>query len=114
MNVRNVFFVLVVIFSISSCAFHGGTYSSSANISSSNFKIVKTVSGQSKTLKVLGIGGLGKDALVAEAKATLLFKYPLAENQILGNVVVDSKTSFLLVVSIQRVTVTADIIEFSN
>ncbi len=99
---------------MSSCAFHGGNYSSSASINSGNFKVIKTVFGQAKTTKIFGIGGIGRDALVAEARASLLSKYPLEKNQILANVSVDNKTSFILIVGINMVTVTADIVEFDN
>ena len=112
MKVKSLLFALAFALVLSSCAFHGGSYVSSANINRGNFKIVKNVSGQSRTLKVFGIGGLSKDALVAEARANLALKYPLEPNQILANVSVDSKNSFLLIVGINRVTITGDIIEF--
>ena len=98
----------------SSCAIHGGSYASSANVSSSNFKIMENVSGHSKTFKVLGIGGVSKDALIAAAKEDLLSKYTLEANQILGNVSVDTKTVTFILVGRHIVTFTADVIEFEK
>jgi hypothetical protein len=69
-------------------------------------------SGSSSTTKILGIGGLSKDALVADAKRNLLENYPLKENQTLANISVDFKNSYFLIVYLTKVTVTADIVEF--
>jgi len=114
MKVKSVFYVFAIAFLFTSCGFHNGAYMSSASIGESNFTVTKTVFGQAKTTKIFGIGGLGKDALVADARASLLRKYPLKENQILANVSVDFKSSFFFIVSTNMVTVTADIVEFDK
>lgn len=96
----------------SGCAIHSGIMSDSASLSSKNFTMVKYVQGQSKTTKIFGLGGLAKNALVAEAKKDLLQNNPLREGQTLANVTVDFKTSIVFFVITTKVTVTADIAEF--
>ncbi len=76
---------------------------------------MKTVHGSASTMKVLGLGGLSKQALVAEARENLLkTNPPLAEGEILANITVDFKLSFIIIVSKTTVTVTADVIRFTE
>jgi hypothetical protein len=103
-------FVLLTTFA--SCAFHSGMMNNSVQLNQNNFKYVRNAYGEAKTTKVLGIGGNDRDALVAEAKKDLLDNYPLKEGQALANIVVDFKTSLFLVIIENKVTVTADIVEF--
>jgi len=104
--------ITIIIFTTASCAFHSGIMSGSASLSANNFKTIKVATGTASTTKILGIGGLGKDALVFEAKKNLMQNFPLKDGQALANVTVDIKNSFLLIVMTEKVTVTADIIEF--
>jgi hypothetical protein len=97
---------------IAGCAYHNGIMTNSASLSQNNFKIVKFAKGESNTMYILGIGGLGKDAMVAEAKKNLLENFPLKEGQALANTTVDFKTSYFLIVFKNTVTMTADIVEF--
>jgi hypothetical protein len=103
---------LIVIITASSCAMHWGMMTGNASLSANNFKIVKMVTGTSKTTKFLGIGGLGKEGLVLEAKKDMLMNNPLKDGQALSNVTVDIKTSYLILVVTEKATVTADIVEF--
>jgi hypothetical protein len=96
----------------SSCATHLGMMTGSASLSSNNFKMIKIATGTASTTKFLGIGGLGKDALVSDAKKNLMQNNPLKEGQALANVTVDFKTSFIILVVTEKCTVTADIVEF--
>lgn len=96
----------------SGCATHAGIGMSSASISENNFKMVGHATGQAKATKVFGIGGLFRDALVAEAKQDMLDNYPLYDGQALANMTVDFKNSTILFVRTTKVTVTADIIQF--
>ncbi len=109
-------FKLAVLFSFtiffSSCATHYGLMSSSSSLSSNNFKVIKLAKGESSTTKIFGIGGLDKDALVADAKKNLLENNPLKDGQVLANITVDFKNSFMLIIMETKVTITADIIEF--
>jgi len=105
---------LLALFLISGCAaLHTGIMSDSASLSSANFKILKTAEGTAKTTLILGIGGLKRDALAAEAKADLLRNHPLKENQTLANATTDFKITFYFgVVVVTTATITADIVEF--
>lgn len=96
----------------SSCAIHVGTITGDASISSKNFKMVRMADGTATTTKIFGLGGLGKDALVNDAKKDLLQNNPLKDGQALANVTLDFKNSYVLFVNKQKVTVAADIVEF--
>lgn len=97
---------------------HSGTFQSSAILTGNNYTILKRDAvGTSQTTTVLFIGGLSKDALVAEAKADLMETYNVTGNQQLVNVSVDWKivtTPIYFVVNTRKCTVTADIIEFNK
>ncbi|KAB2912884.1 MAG: hypothetical protein F9K23_18350 [Bacteroidetes bacterium] len=108
-------FVIVILFS--SCfGVHSGTFQSSAQLSSANYKIVKRAAqGKATTTVVLYMGGLGKEALVAEAKENLMREYNVSDKQLLANVSVDFRTittPLYLVMWQRQCTVTADIVEF--
>lgn len=99
---------------LTSCAFHGGMMTGNASLSGNNFKTIKLVKGTAKTTKIFGIGGLGKNALVFEAKKDMLMNNPLKDGQALANVTVDFKISYIFIVNTEKVTVTADIVEFNK
>jgi|MDTD01.2.fsa_nt_gb hypothetical protein len=110
-------FVLVIL--LSSCfGVHSGTFQSSAQLSSANYKVVKRgVQGKATTNVVLFIGGLSKDALVAKAKENLLREHKVTDTQLLANVSVDWRTittPIYLAMWQRQCTVTADIIEFTK
>jgi Family of unknown function (DUF6567) len=104
--------VAIIVFIASSCATHWGMMSGNASLASNNFKMIKIASGSSTATKVFGLGGLGKDALVLDAKKNLMENNPLKDGQALANVTVDFKNSIIFFVMIEKVTVTADIVEF--
>lgn len=109
----------VLVFLLSSCfGVHTGTFQSSAQLSSANYKIVKRAAqGKSITTVVFFIGGLSKDAMVAQAKDNLMREHNVTDKQLLANVSVDwrSITTPLYFATWQRqCTVTADIIEFTK
>ncbi len=98
---------------LSSCSIHSGYMNNSASLGESNFKYVKKyISGSSQTLKVLGIGGFGKIALVDEAKMDMMESYELKANQALVNVTVNWKKTTYILASTTKCTVTADVVEF--
>ena len=74
--------------------------------------MVRMASGTASTTKIFGLGGLAKNALVLDAKKDLLQNSPLKEGQALANVTVDFKNSIIFFVITEKVTVTADIVEF--
>jgi hypothetical protein len=102
----------LIISALTSCSFHTGIMNNSVQLNQNNFKYVRNASGEAKTTKIVGIGGIEKQALVAEAKKDLLNNFPLKDGQALANIVVDFKTSIFLFLTENKVTVTADIIEF--
>lgn len=105
--------LIAVLFSLSSCAFHSGIYQSSASITNNQFRIAGKANGKAETIQLLGIGGLYKNALVQEALNNLHQKYPLQKAMLLGNVTVDFKTSYLLILRKTQVIINADIIDFN-
>jgi len=104
--------VTIIAFATTSCATHLGMMSGSAALSSNNFKMIRIASGHAQTTKILGFGGLAKDALVFEAKKDLLQNNPLKDGQALANVTVDFKNTIIFFVITEKATVTADIVEF--
>ena len=109
-TLTTVFAIVAMMFS--SCAIHTGIGMSNASLSQNNFKMVKYATGDVKTTKIFGLGGLGKQAMVAEAKQELLANYPLQDGQALANMTVDWKTGFYFFVVVTKCTVTADVIQF--
>lgn len=107
------FFVVSFLFIFSGCAVHNGYMNNSTSLNQANFSYVNTnISGTASTLKFLGIGGLGKQAIVAEAKENMLKGNPLKSNQSLANITINWKMGFYLIVMTNTCTVTADIVEF--
>jgi hypothetical protein len=108
------FFSSIVVLAImtSSCGMHHGMGMSNASLSENNFKMVRYAQGSVKTTKIFGLGGLAKNALVAEAKEQMMSSYPLQDGQALANMTVDFKTSIIFFVITTKVTVTADIVQF--
>lgn len=109
-TLTTVFAIVAMLFS--SCAVHTGIGMSNASLSQNNFKMVKYATGDVKTTKIFGLGGLSKTAMVAEAKQELLANYPLQDGQALANMTVDWKTSFYFFVLVTKCTVTADVVQF--
>lgn len=113
---KNVFRLLIFVIgvlSLSSCVVHNGSMNGSASLSQANFEYVeKSVSGSASTVRVLGIGGLGKKAIVETAKMNMLKDNPLKANQALANVTVNWKSGGYLLFQTNKCTVTADIIQF--
>lgn len=105
-------FIVTIAILLSSCGIHSGFMNDSAALSQANFKIVKTVSHEAKTLKVFGFGGLQKRALVAKAREALMAGANLQPNQTLTNVTVDMNLRLYPIVTVQVATITADVVEF--
>jgi len=106
-------YVLMVVLT-TSCAFHSGIINNSASLGSKNFKIVKLIKGYAKTKKYFGLGGLNKNALVFEAKKDMYENNPLNENQTIANVTVDFKNTIILIYTETKVTITAEVVEFTK
>lgn len=114
-NIIKISTLILVISALSSCAVHNGSMNNSASLNDANFRYVQQdLSGKAQTIKVLGIGGLGDDALVADAKKEMLSATELQANQALVNVTVNWKRSWVFFVRKSKCTVTADVVEFSR
>ncbi len=113
---RNFFWKIAMLFCagfLNACvvAFHHGSLTGN-DAANPDYRPVDFANGYSKATRVLGFGGLNKDALVLEAKRNLYLSNRLEEGQIFSNFTIDFKESFyLLVVHTTSVTVSADILE---
>ena len=100
---------------LTSCmATHAGYITNSAALSSANFEYVSNnIGGVEQVTYILGIGGMAKETLVANAKMNMLSRNALSANQALSNVSVNFKTQYTLgLIVTVTCTVTADIVEF--
>lgn len=110
------FFLFVCLIFLSSCAsVYYGDIKTDAQLQTNNFKIVKTVQGSAQATYIFGFGGNKfKDGLYAQAKKSMLENNPLSPNQTLTNVTVDVKKKYGIIRSFTRVTITADVVEFTK
>lgn len=105
---------LIILMITSSCAFHIGTMSGNADLHGNSFELIDIAVGRASTLRVFGIGGLKKDAIVLEAKQNLYKNNPLKTGQAFANVTVDFKISHYLIVTKSDITISADIVQFNS
>jgi signal peptidase I len=94
---------------LSSCAYHGGMMT--ANLPD-NFdqEIIAQAKGRASAVYILGIGGLDHKYLVTDAKKNLYSNYPLEKGQAYANLVVDRRLFPFLLVNVNQIFVTADIV----
>jgi hypothetical protein len=113
---RHLAVVITTTLLLSSCASYQGTgITGSASLNSNNFRYAaKGVQGSITINRFLGLGGISRKAMVAEAKDALLAKVRLQDGQALANVTVDLKISYVFVIQTTRCTVSADIVEFTR
>lgn len=108
----------IFLFGFAGCiATHVGTMSGSASLGSANFSYKQqNLTGESKAVYILGIGGEARQSLVLEAKKKMLAKNPLQPGQALANLSVSYKTIhyFGILAVVVRCVVSADIVEFYN
>lgn len=94
---------------------HSGAYVSSVSLTQPNYKYIKPVSGTVQATYVIGLGGLNKNKLMSEAKEKMYANAKLQINQDIANVVLSEKvTSLFLPVLTKEITLTGDIIEWTN
>lgn len=106
---------------MSSCAVHSGLtsnanlHSTEVVLSKKNFKVIENVKGSATARYILGFGGLKREALIAEAKAKMLSKVNFAgTSRAVINETVEVKFSVLPFVRKYQVTVSAQVIEFTE
>ena len=104
---RKLFLLLIgTAFLFSSCAIHSGLTFNTNNhetqvvLSKKNYKVVESVKGEAEAMYIFGIGGLSKNALIAEAKADMLLKADIIGGaRAIINETVEIKHSFFPVVT---------------
>ena len=107
-------FFLILPFLLASFASHQGNINNSHTRTGENYTYVDLAVGYSKATYVLGIGGLNKDMLFAEAYRNMRMTYPLKPNQTLENLVVNSKRTWVGPVLKHEVITIADVIAWDN
>lgn len=94
-----------------SCAFHSGMMSANLPESGTRFEFKRMAFGRSSVTRVFGLGGLGTEGLVLDAKRDMYRNYPLMKGEAYANVSVDYKNTFIIVAHITEVVVSADIVQ---
>ncbi|MDR1402790.1 MAG: hypothetical protein LBJ60_03695 [Tannerellaceae bacterium] len=112
-------FLLSLLFT--GCGFHNGlTRNLNGNntqvvLSERNFRVVSAVQGTSEAIYILGIGGMSKSSMIADAKAQILQQADMiGKPRALVNEVVEEHTTSFLIGFRKRVTVTAQVVEFTS
>ena len=109
---RRLIVIFVITFISISCATHNGTISSSSI--NQNVKYLDIAYGVTQINKYFGLGGLSQDAMVLEAKRELIKNRPLRQNETYSNFTLDFKNTYILFYCQTKVTMSADVIRFSN
>jgi hypothetical protein len=109
---KNSAIILNLCLLLSSCASHFGMISSSPL--NRNVVYEDIAYGVAQSGRCLGMGGLSQDALVLEAKRELMKNRPLKQDEQYQNFTVDFKRSFWPFFAQTKVTVSADVIKFTE
>lgn len=120
-NFSTVLSVIVFTLMLSGCAsFQGLTknyngHNTEVQLNRKNFKIVQKVEGSAQATYILGIGGLGKKALIARATEKMLADANLiGSSRAVINETVEIKNSFFLIATTTQINVSAYVIEFTE
>ena len=103
-----IFFTTVSIVMLSSCAFHSGQFVT--DLPNEPVEHIDIATGVSSTVRVFGLGGLGKDALLREARRELIANRPLFDDEAYNNYTIDYKRTYFFFGSKTKVTISADVI----
>ena len=112
--------ILLVASVATSCALMSGATTNITNVSleKNNFKVLDRLSGDAQATYFLGIGGNAHYGLVGEAKSNMISKSNASNSGkalAFANETVDVQQKFVLgIIRIVTVTVSADLIEFTN
>lgn len=104
------YIILFSILLITSCAIHTSKTAPQILQAQKGSKYVDIAVGYSKATYLLDIGGLGKAALINDAKRRL-FSFPLEPGQTFDNVTLDTKTTFIGPFTRRHVILTADVVQ---
>ena len=110
-----------IAFLFSNCAFHKGLttnsniHSTEVVLSKKNFMVLENVSGEACATYVFGIGGLSQKALMQKARGRMIVNAHLVGGaKAIINETVDAKRSFFPIVQINKVTVSGQVVEFTE
>lgn len=117
---KRIFIILIgLTLLFSSCAIHHGLttnanlHTTEVVLSEKNFKVLKSVQGESEAMYVFGLGGLRKEALIAEARANMLSGSDIVGgSKAIINETVEIKITSFVIVTLYKVTVSGHVIEF--
>lgn len=98
--------ICISLFALTSCAFHSGNISTGSYIDCPYSHVIK---GKASTTKLFGLGGLSKNALIADAKSAMYLGNATYKGEKISNFVVDFKTTYILFYTKKEVTVSADV-----
>ncbi len=105
---RNLIYFISVGLFLHSCAYHSGTI---GELSTNGPVVYEDLAvGVATSNHFLGLGGITKDALLFDAKRSLMSNRPLNGNEFYGAFTVDVKHSFYLLGYKTKITVTADVV----
>ncbi|HOP43797.1 MAG: DUF6567 family protein [Flavobacteriales bacterium] len=113
--IKRILPLAVALVFLSGCTLYQGGMLPSASLSENNFHYVHHgIRGESQATYYVGVGGMKRDALVAEARQAMLAEHPLQDGQALVNVTVDYRQTSIIFQLYRRVTciVTADVVQF--
>lgn len=99
---------------ISSCAYHSGMITASQLNNKVSYRYEDVAVGYSKATYFFGLGGLHKDALLNDAKRNLYLSYPLKPNQVMDNITLDRKVTYILPFSKVEMILVADVVELDS
>ena len=113
---------LLAVFVFGSCSFHSGLtsnanlHSTEVVLSKNNFKVLETVRGDSEATYFLGLGGLKKSGMIAEARANMLENAGLegSSRAVINETVEISRSIIFFVFMKYEVIISAHLIEFTD
>ncbi len=112
-NMKRLLIVTISFYLLTSCvSTHNGTMSSSSIGRTVRYEDIAY--GVSQSNKYFGLGGASQDALVLEAKRVLIKNRSLRPNEEYANFTIDFKRTYWPFYSQTKVTVSADVVRFTN
>ncbi len=118
-----IFALIGITFLFTSCSIHKGLTTNVNNhvtevvLAKKNYKIVEKVKGESKAYYILGIGGFGKDGMIAEARSEMLSNANIigSSKAIINETVEESMTlTPYFIFTLHTITVSGYVIEFTE
>jgi hypothetical protein len=120
---KNTFLLICIAVIFSGCmATHSGLTTNSNQhvtdvvLSKKNFKVIASVKGEAEASYFLGMGGISKNGLIQEAKTDMFSKADIigGAKAVINETVEIKNTMYLGIITKKKVTVSANIIEFTE